>query len=63
MKMKKLLESPRHENLSMVKELYANWNIDKFKSWVRGIEVNLELDDMCMFRGWTVLTRRFLRSL
>lgn len=59
LKIDKLLEFPRHANLSMVKELYANWNLDKFMSWVRGKEVKLERDDLSKFLGEVIPTQRF----
>lgn len=63
LKMDRLLESPGHTNLSMVKELYANWNPDKFKYWVRGKEVNLERYDLCKFLRAESPNLKILRSL
>lgn len=45
----KLLKCPGHENLSMVKELHANWNDHMFTSWIRGIEVPLDRESLRIF--------------
>ncbi|XP_070050474.1 uncharacterized protein [Nicotiana tomentosiformis] len=51
MKMDKLIECPGPTNLSMVQELYANWNEGLFQSWVRGKDIALDRRSLCDFLG------------
>lgn len=51
LKLHHFLESPGPANLSMVKELYANWNFQKNESYVRGVWINLQAQALCDFLG------------
>nr|XP_009793837.1 PREDICTED: uncharacterized protein LOC104240665 [Nicotiana sylvestris] len=51
LKMEKFLECPGPANLSMVLELYANWDSQKSTSRVRGKDVQLGREYLCDYLG------------
>ncbi|XP_070048961.1 uncharacterized protein [Nicotiana tomentosiformis] len=61
-KMDKLLECPGPANLSMVRELYANWNEKNDMPWVRGQEIPMDREALCQFLGVDSPNPRRLRK-